>query len=146
MRYTLNQINQKLSDFASSHLQVNSYAFGELEEISNQEVVNFPFMFALIKPGVLGRQSTEINISIILADMVHKDLSNRLEVQSDLLQIGNDLRAYLSDPDFDELFTIEEDNIPYTPFADRFNDDVTGHVFDFKFKIIDQKDRCAIPD
>ncbi len=102
-------------------------------------------MYCILKPGMLGNQKVEINISIVIMDLVKKDLSNRMEVWSDTLQILTDLRAYLCDPSYQDDFTIDEVNIPYTPFADRFVDDVTGHAADFKFKVIDLKDRCAIP-
>lgn len=146
MNYTLNQIAAKLRTFATSHGQIKgNYSFGELEEVSNQGVLNFPYMFCILKPGLLGSQNVEINISIIVMDLVNKDLSNRMEVWSDTLQILTDLRAYLDDPSFDDLFTIDIQNIPTTPFADRFTDDVTGWVADLKFRIVDLKDRCAIP-
>lgn len=146
MNYTLNQVAKVLRTFAETHGQIKgNFSFGELEEVSNDGITQFPYMFCILKPSLLGNQNAEINISIIIMDLVNKDLSNRLEVWSDVQQIFIDLRAYLSDPAFEDYFIIDEVNIPITPFADRFTDDVTGWVGDFKFKIVDLKDRCAIP-
>lgn len=116
----------------------------ELEEISNQQVILFPYMAAILTSGSLGVRQTRLNISIVIMDMVHPDLSNRIEVWSDTLQIINDLKAYLNDPAFDDYYILQEES-QLTPFADRFTDNVTGWKMDLVFIINDLKDRCAIP-
>lgn len=148
MNYTLNQLNQKINLFAIDHGQIKgNYSFGELEEVTNQGINKFPYLFGILKPSMLGGQSAVITISIVIMDLVHKDLSNRVEVWSDVLQIFTDFRAYMTDPDFSDYFILDNsENIVITPFADRFTDDVTGWVGDFKFRIVDTLDRCSIPD
>ncbi len=144
MNYTLNQIHAKLQKFATDHLQINGFSFGELEEVSNEGITQFPYMFCILKPSSLSSRSIKISISIIIMDLVHKDLSNRMEVWSDTLQMLSDLKAYMNDPAFDDYFTVNEE-MPITPFADRFTDDVSGWAMDVSFTITDLKDRCAIP-
>lgn len=145
MNYTVNQIRKRLEDFANEHLQLKgSISFGEIEEVSNQGVLKFPYMFCVLQPSSFFGKTFEVNMTIVIMDLVEKNLSNRWEVWSDVQLMFADLRAYLNNPDYDEGFVFN-DNITLTPFADRFTDDVTGWSADIKFKISDVKDRCAIP-
>jgi hypothetical protein len=145
MVYTLNQLNAKIKEFADAHLQLKgSYSLGELEEVTNQGAVQFPFMYAILEPSNFSNRNVSITISFIVMDLVHKDLSDRVEVWSDTLQIISDLKAFLFKSEHDDLFTIDEE-IPIISFADRFTDDVTGWTADITFRINDLKDSCAIP-
>jgi len=145
MSFTINQIKKRLEDFANAHLQLKgSISFGELEEVSNQSIYKFPYMFCVIQPSSFIDREFELNMTIIIMDLVEKDLSNRWEVWSDIQLMFSDLRAYLNDPAHDDEYIID-DNITITPFADRFTDDVTGWGGDIRFTISDLKDRCAIP-
>ena len=145
MSYTINQIKKRLEDFANQHLQLNgSISFGELEEVSNQGVLKFPYMFGILQPGsFIGRQF-EVRMTIVIMDLVENGLSNRWEVWSDTQLMFGDLRAFLNDPEFDNEYVFD-DNITLTPFADRFTDDVTGWSAEVTFRINELKDRCAIP-
>jgi hypothetical protein len=143
--YTINQIKKRLEDFANAHLQLKgSVSFGELEEVSNQGVLKFPYMFGILQPGSFIGKQFEVRMTIVIMDLVEKDLSNRWEVWSDTQLMFGDLRAFLNDPDFDDEYVFD-DNITLTPFADRFTDDVTGWSADVTFRINELKDRCAIP-
>lgn len=145
MSYTINQIKKRLEDFANAHLQLKgSVSFGELEEVSNQGVLKFPYMFGILQPGSFIGKQFEVRMTIVIMDLVEKDLSNRWEVWSDTQLMFGDLRAFLNDPDFDDEYVFD-DNITLTPFADRFTDDVTGWSADVTFRINELKDRCAIP-
>lgn len=145
MVYSLNQLNAKIKEFADSHLQLKgSYHLGELEEITNQGVESFPYLFGILEPSSFGNRNVKISISFWVMDLVHKDLSNRIEVSSDTLQIISDLKAFFFSGELDDFVTIGED-IPITPFHDSLTDDVTGWVADFTFYINDLKDSCAIP-
>ncbi len=145
MNYTLNQIKARLEQFANAHLQLKgSISFGEIEEVSNQSVYKFPYMFGVLQPASFVGKQIEFTITIVIMDLVEKDLSNRWEVWSDTSQMFADLRAYLNDPDFDDMYVFN-DSITITPFADRFTDDVTGWSGDIKFTVNELKDRCALP-
>lgn len=145
MKYTLNQIKARLETFAAAHLQVKgNISFGEIEEVTNQAIECFPYMFCIVQPSNFSGHQIEFSITIVVMDLVAKDLSNRWDVWSDTAQILSDIRAYMNDPAFDDLY-IMPDDLPITPFAERFTDDVTGWSGDFKFRIVDVKDRCALP-
>ena len=145
MIYTLNQLHAKIKEFADGHLQLKgNYFLGELQEVSNQQVITWPYLFGVLDSSSLSNRSVKISISFIMMDQVHPDLSNRVEVWSDTLQILSDLRAWLNKPEFSDLFTVS-DEMPITPFADRFTDNPTGWTMDVEFTITDLRDYCAIP-
>lgn len=101
-------------------------------------------MFCILQPSSFITREFEVNMTIVIMDLVEKDISNRWEVWSDIQLMFSDLRAFLNDPLQDDNYIID-DNITITPFADRFTDDVTGWSGDIRFTISDLKDRCAIP-
>lgn len=145
MAYTINQIKKRLESFADQHLQLKgSVSFGEIEEVSNQGILKFPYMFCVLQPSTFITREFEINLTIVIMDLVEKDLSNRWEVWSDIQLMFSDLRAFLNTPEFDDNYTVD-DNITITPFADRFTDEVTGWSGNIKFTVSDLKDRCSIP-
>jgi hypothetical protein len=144
MRYTLNQIVNRLEEFAEKHQQINSFGFGDPWEMDTGKGTLYPRMFAVFVPSRLSKKQMKLNFSILFMDLVKKDESNELEVQSDMLQVCCDLRAYLTD--FDQYFTInEDDDLPVEPFTEKFDEELTGMKIDITFKIIDLKDRCVIP-
>ena len=145
MNYTINQIKNRLQEFANQHLQLKgSIAFGEVEEGSNLGVVQVPYMFCTPQPSSFTGKQFEFNMIIIIMDLVEKDLSNRWEIWSDIQLMFSDLRAFLNDSNFDDYYIIQDEFV-ITPFADRFSDDVTGWSGEIKFIINELKDKCSLP-
>jgi len=145
MNYTINQIKNRLQLFANNHLQLKgSIAFGEIEEVSNLGVVQFPYMFCTPQSSSFTERQFEFNMVVIIMDIVDKDLSNRFEIWSDVQLMFSDLRAFLNQEAEDDNYIISN-SFNLTPFADRFTDDVTGWSGEIKFTISDLKDKCSLP-
>ena len=144
MNYTLNNIKEKLQQFATDHLQVNEFALKDPLELLNASESRFPAVVCLFRPSNIQGNYVFLNIDLLFMDLVHKDLSNELDVLSDQLLIALDCRAYLNNPLNDEFFTIM-DNANLQPFYEKSDNEVTGWQMSLQFKIIDLKDRCQIP-
>jgi hypothetical protein len=144
MKYSLNQVKEKLNLFASSHLQVNEFSMKDPLELLNNSESKYVAMVALFQPSTIQKNIVNLKISVLFMDLVNKDLSNETEVLSDTLQIALDFRAWLDNPDFDDLFIVD-DNVPIVPFYEKGDNECTGWQMEITARISDLKDRCVIP-
>ena len=143
---TLNQLIQKLNDFATAHQQVHSFGFGDLWEIEASGAKNAVNMWANVVNGAVdinGKQSS-IDFRVCIMDLVKKDESNENEVLSDIYLIGLDLVAYLNNNSNWDSYTIAN-NITLTPFTERFDNDWSGWIIDFTLTNRFLSDYCQIP-
>lgn len=143
---TLNQLIQKLNDFANAHQQVHSFGFGDLWEIEASGAKNAVNMWANVVNGAVdinGKQSS-IDFRVCIMDLVKKDESNENEVLSDTYLIGLDLVAYLNNNSNWDSYTISN-NITLTPFTERFDNDWSGWIIDFTLTNRFLSDYCQIP-
>lgn len=147
MRYTLNQIFRDLNTFAEEHGQVGEFLFKDPLELLNDKEANFPVIDAVLRPsrfGGAGPIEVSFTFDFYFMDLVQKDLSNEQEVLSDQAQIAMDLIAYLNNPTFDDKFTVATDG-SLVPFYEKGDNEMTGWTLSLIFKVLDLRDRCAIP-
>lgn len=144
MNASLVQIKEKLRLFAVSHPQVNEFSLKDPLDYLDCKESRFPAVIALFKPSTISGKNIFINMDILFMDLVHKDLSNEVDVLNDQLLTAVDLRAYLNDSAFDDLFTISE-SAQLTPFWEKSDNEVTGWTMGIQLIITDLKDRCQIP-
>lgn len=139
---TLNQVVKSLRDFASDHQQINSFDCCEEYNFATSGVVEMQTMIAVLQPSQLVGSTLTYNFKIYIGDLVHKDLSNRVEVLSDTLLTCLDLIGYLQRPEFEGVI---DTNITINDFEDSFDCELYGHWFNLKIKTSSPFDRCAIP-
>ena len=143
---TLNQLIQKLNDFATAHQQIHSFGFGDLWEIEASGAKNGAVMWANVVNGsvdISGKQAT-IDFRICFMDLVKKDESNENEVLSDMYLVALDMIAYLNNnPNWDN-FTIAN-NSTMTPFTERFDSEWSGWIVDITLQNRFVSDYCQIP-
>lgn len=140
---TLNQVIKVFENFATAHKQINSFGFGDVWEIASSGTVNYPLMWTELQPSLIKRNVTEYKLRIILMDLVHKGEGNENEVLSDMMLIAQDVIDELKHPDYTFRYTDEE--VAIEDFTERFDDEVTGVVFDVVIGVKRPSDRCAIP-
>ena len=147
--FSINQIHKKFSDFATAHLQINSYGFGDLSEIGQSVAaytvnkdngtnnITYPSMWVTPQPSSIERHFLRLNFMCLFYDLVNQNEDNSIEVISDTLQMANDFIQYLRTTTNEDNFDIDNEyTFQLTPFKDRFNDDVTGWQLDLQLNII----------
>ena len=105
------QIIDDFKEFADQHLQINSFGFGEFEQLTmdveTKEEPVYPKLYMVPSDALLDSNHMNITFQFIMMDQINNDLSNQKDVMSDMLEICKDLfaRAYLSDyeADFDAV-------------------------------------------
>lgn len=140
---TLNQLVNLLKKFAADHQQINDFGQGDLAEIAASKDQKYPLMWLYFDSTNYRANEQVYPLRIIFMDLIYQDKSNELEVQSDMLQVAQDLCAFMIDnPDYD--FMANKD-VPMQFFTDRFTDLVAG--VDITLTVRDPKplDRCVIP-
>ena len=140
---TLNKIVKSLNDISTNHLQINSFVYGEVEDIATSGTTIYPLMFVDPLPASSVGKVLRMGFSVAVMDLVHKGNTNIQEVESDVLLIMTDIIALLQDAEYE--FNLDASNIRITQFRERFADEVTGWQMELTFNIPFGTDRCAVP-
>lgn len=140
---TLNNVVKQLNNFADSHGQVKSFFYGELYDFAASGDIYYPAMAVVSEPNIYSGNTLTYNFNVYFMDRVHKDISNRVEVLSDMQLVCLDLLAYLSRTV--ELDFMVDRNITLNDFVDSFDGEVSGYWFNLAIKTKLPLDRCALP-
>jgi hypothetical protein len=81
---SLRQIIVKLEELADDHHQINDFHFGDPYDFGADGPIQYPLMGCMLVPGgALDNKTDRLKLRLYFADLVHQDLSNKLEVLSD---------------------------------------------------------------
>lgn len=141
---TKNQLKKIFSDFASSHLQINSFGYGEEFEQQALENVEYPLMWVLPNPSTLTNVQMNRSYRIIIADRVRKDESDEIDVESDTDLILSDCISYLYKYALQNELRLT-DGVTFNPFWEKWSDEVTGAYIDVNLEDYFDFDSCNLP-
>jgi hypothetical protein len=139
---TLNQIVQNLSEIASKHQQLHAFKVGNPDEFYTSGTATCAEMWLLVSDASLTRNTATFKFTMWLLDGVRRGEINQLEVQSDMVQVAQDINAQLEHPDYDWFYdqkptlNIITEKSPYK---------WSGVFFDFTIKLKYPSDTCRIP-
>lgn len=151
---TKNQVVTKLSQLADKHLQVHGFGYGDKSELETEIAKTYttekgltapnklPYMWVTpIVAEVVGG-SIFYNFEIIVGDLVKKDKSNLLEVESDTLLICLDILSKLDDETY-EWALAKQSTIQ--PFKEKWDSEFTGHTMSISLEFMFAYDYCQVP-
>ena len=141
---TLNQLNKAFNTIANAHLQVKTYGFGQVMNIATSGTIQHPLMWVELENATNRSDGTFYQFTFYLMDIVKNDLSNELEVLSDMFKIAEDIIAEIRHKDW-TFYVIRED-ILIDYYTEGFTDKVTGVKFNINIGTETPNDRCAIPE
>lgn len=101
------QILEDWKTFADKHLQINSYGFGPLEQLTVDRYTKveplYPRIYFVPERTKFNPNHMHITWKVIICDKIEEDYSNQQDVLSDTLEIAKDFysKAYLSDYEVD---------------------------------------------
>lgn len=137
MKKTLNQIIDYLDWFHQNHNQINSFSFGEINEISNINDVEviYPLLHCQVENARIEDNNTYLTINHLFMDLTNKSENNTQDVLSDTLLIANDLHQWLalSQQFHKEGITIDRSDL--IPFTEHYRDEVSGWNLRMTYKI-----------
>lgn len=140
-KYVLSQFEE----FADLHQQVNSYGFGDVEQLTNDIITKkeplYPRMYVMPDSTHFYTGHIHLGWKVFFVDKLNNDISNQADVLSDQLEIVKDFFAklYLSDFESGWDATVE-------PFYEKTETILSGWIIDFHFIQKFDYNRCVLPE
>jgi hypothetical protein len=145
---------------ATNHKQINSFGFGDTDQLSFWTQVRdhqdnptfeppvFPLLYIVPGPCTNSLQFKTWEMNLVMLDIVDRDLANQVDVLSDTLQMLQDVvsqyKLSVTKPYglYDTYYDLFE-NVEYTPFMESYTDLNNGWTANLKITTTTALDRCA---
>ena len=144
MKISVNQLRLELADIEQSHLQLNTFFWGDFPRAVNEENINYPLMASYFpNAGFLDNQTT-LPITIVIADKIYDDYTNLNDVESDTLQICRDVFNIMNKSTrWQKIGRVESCSL--TKFIESNADVCAGYVMTVNFTLRDSNSICDLP-
>lgn len=144
MKISVNQLRLELADIEQSHLQLNTFFWGDFPRAVNEENINYPLMASYFpNAGFLDNQTT-LPITIVIADKIYDDYTNLNDVESDTLQICRDVFNIMNKSTRWQLLGRVE-SCSLTKFIESNADVCAGYVMTVNLTLRDSNSICDLP-
>ena len=150
---TYNNLIDKLKDIGGKHEQISTVTTGDIFDIDLEKNTLYPLMH--LNPVNVTTRRTELvyNFQVFIMDLVEPDGSNEQEVYSDVLQICIDIIGILSNSKWQAQLSLDinapvyfaEGDFTCEPFKERFDQSVTGWVFNIGITVQNSFQTCEVP-
>ena len=150
---TYNNLIDKLKDIGNKHEQISTVTVGDIFDIDLEKNTKYALMHINPVNVVTARYGLTYNFQIFVMDLVEPDNSNEQQVYSTVLQICVDLISifrnskYQSEgnDDINDPIYFTEGDYTLEPFTERFDQAVTGWVFQIGVTVDNSFQTCTIP-
>ena len=149
---TYNQVIDILKDIAKRHLQINTFFLGKDYDLENSEDIVFPLFavhptLARMPRNVDGEYKTiEINLECKVLDLETQSQSNERDVQSDMLQVAQDIINEINQNPYFNSSNVSITNDIQLEALDEFEDDLSaGWSFNLSLQLINHNSFCGLP-
>jgi len=139
------QILKDLNLLSIAHEQINSFGFGDIEQLTNDIETKVEPLYTrmYVLPGDVNLEQNQLkyNFQIIVSDRLEDDYSNQEELMSDTLDICNDIFTvlYLSDYETEWGATCE-------PFLEEYETVLGGWTMNMTITQPFDYNRCVLPE
>ena len=150
---TYNNVIDTLKNLGTNHLQISTTTVGDIFDIDLEKNTLYPLMH--LNPVNVTTRRTELvyNFQVFIMDLVEPDGSNEQEVYSDVLQICIDIIGILSNSKWQAQLALDinapvyfaEGDFTLEPFKERFDQSVTGWVFNLGVTVQNSFQTCDVP-
>lgn len=123
---------------------INTFGEGNIYDyVDNGGEIKYPVMWVVMKPLSYNNKVLSYRATIVFADLLTEDKSNRLQLQSDQLQVALDVIAKLK---LDNTYNFNiSDSSAIEFFEERFDDFTAGVTADIEILDPNPLDKCSIP-
>lgn len=155
---TYQEIVNRIQQAVDQHKMLADFGYGDLSDLktrfentSGDEQVQADYPYAFLNPTSHNRAQNSItyNFNLIVMDMARGEVSddpynNMLAIQSQCQQYIDDIiaRLYYYYKDTPQVLW---NNLTYTPFNERFQDDVAGMTVNLQIQVPNAIDECIAP-
>lgn len=155
---TYQEIVNRIQGIVNAHYQLADFGYGDLSDLktkfensSGDSAVQADYPYLFLNPGIHNRTLSTItyNFNMIVMDMARGEVSdqpynNSLAIQSQCQQMIDDVLANLY-YGFTDKPEVVRTNISYTPFNERFSDDVSGMTASLSIEVPQGLNDCIAP-
>ena len=142
---TLTNILDDLEQFATDHLQINSFGIGHPDDISTKDRI-YPIMWVTPYEFTGNASTLTTSFKIYILDLLKKDKSNQKTILNLTTLIGTDIfSTYFQAYDEDD-FELVNDSLHMGTLDIPFKDDyLSGVELDVKVEFDNRLNVCTIP-
>ena len=144
-KVTYYQIIQDLKSLSQAHEQINSFGFGDLNQLTmDVETKQSPLytkLYVIPNDVVLAQNQLTYNFQIIVADRLKDDYSNQRDVMNDTLEVMKDVFTFLYLSEYESEWDAQVE-----PFLERFEDVLAGWTMSLTLTQPFDYNRCVLPE
>jgi hypothetical protein len=150
---TYNNLIDTLKELGDKHQQISTTTTGDIFDIDLEKNTKYPLMH--INPINVTTSSFGLtyNFQIFVMDLVEPDDANEQDVYNDVLQTCIDIISIFRNSkwqaqlelDIDAPVYFTEGDYTLEPFTERFDQSVTGWVFQIGIVVANDFQSCEIP-
>tara|TARA_R110000803_G_scaffold20518_8_gene52726 strand:- start:846 stop:1817 length:972 start_codon:yes stop_codon:yes gene_type:complete len=155
---TYQDVVNRIQTIVNNHYQLADFGYGDLSDLktrfentSGDSAVQADYPYLFLNPGVHNRNLTTMtyNFNMLVMDMARGEVAdqpynNILAIQSQCQQMIDDVLADLY-YGFTDQPEVMRANMSYTPFNERFQDDVAGMTASLSIEVPTGLNLCVAP-
>ncbi len=122
---TLSELVAKLKAIQEAHPMIRTFGEGDIYDyVDNGGEIEYPVLWVVTQPSSYVTGTLRYRLLLVFADLLAEDKSNRLQLQSDQLQVAIDVISKLK---LDNIYGFNiNQNINIEFFQERFDDFTAG--------------------
>jgi hypothetical protein len=143
---TLTSVIQRIKEIALAHQQVRSFQFvASMSEFSIDKSQLYPAIILQSSGGTVSLEgsATTLNFRMFLLDRLDHADRNRLDVQSDMIRIAQDILAQMNRGEYSDWRVTRSANMELV--VDSTDDYAAGVFIDVNVAIMYKQNVCAVP-
>ena len=150
---TYNNLIDTLKELGDKHHQISTTTVGDIYDIDLEKNTLYPLMHVNPTSVTTSSFGLTYNFQIFVMDLVEPDNANEQDVYNDVLQTCIDIISIFRNSKWQAQLTLDLDAPVYftegdytlEPFTERFDQSVTGWVFQIGIVVANDFQSCVIP-
>jgi hypothetical protein len=150
---TYNNLINTLKELGEQHQQISTTTTGDIFSIDLEKNTKYPLMHLNCTSVTAASFGLTYNFQIFVMDLVEPDDANEQDVYNDVLQTCIDIISIFRNSKWQAQLTLDIDAPVYftegdytlEPFTERFDQSVTGWVFQIGIVVANDFQSCTIP-
>jgi len=155
IRYkTYNNVINTIKCIGEQHLEIKTITTGDIVDIDLEKMTKFPLFHIDCTSVDVNMSQKSFNLQLFIMDIVDEDggieqyvLSDTLAIATDIIAIlkhGEILYGYDASHGEEERYFVDDD-FTLEPFTERFDNAVSGWIFDMNIIIESELNSCDVP-
>lgn len=142
---TLNRLIEEFSQISDAHLQLDDFKYGNFLNIYQSNKVAYKALLMNVNNASMDENFIILQIELMVMDKVFKDLEDRDDVESDCLEILQDVFSVVSYSNRWQSFSRVSQSSQMRKFYSKGEDQVTGWAMQITLNVKRKNGICDLP-